>query len=105
VPGDALASHSPCGSETFPRLDDADIDYSDIPETTDEQWKGAVRGPVLPLKERTITLALDTEVYEWLQKEAKGNAYLVNFVLKREAQRTRRNKDLATDRKKAGNAN
>ena len=66
---------------------DSAIDYSNIPETTEADWKDAVRGPILPLEPHTVTLALDSEVYEWLQREGSAQAYQINFVLKREAQR------------------
>jgi len=89
-PSEPLSDESRRELSALADLPDSEIDFSDIPETTAEDWKGAVRGPRLPLESRTVTLALDDEVYEWLEREGKTQAYAINFLLKREAQRRKR---------------
>ena len=86
-PSEPLSEESRKELEALSRLPDSEIDTSDIPATTEADWKDAVRGPILPLEPHTVTLALDSEVYEWLQREGSAQAYQINFVLKREAQR------------------
>jgi uncharacterized protein (DUF4415 family) len=86
-PSEPLSEESRKELEALSHLPDSEIDYSDIPATTEADWKDAVRGPILPLEPHTITLALDAEVYEWLEREGNSQAYQINFVLKREAQR------------------
>jgi uncharacterized protein (DUF4415 family) len=97
IPGSSRAEGSLSELESLNNLTDEDIDFSDIPATTENDWKDAVRGPLLPLEKRTVTLALDAEVFEWLQREATNSAFLINFVLKREAQRVARRREKASD--------
>jgi uncharacterized protein (DUF4415 family) len=48
------------------------IDTSDIPELTDEQWAGAVRGRFYrPIKQQ-ITARLDADVLAWLKAGGAG---------------------------------
>ena len=88
-PSEPLSEESRKELEALSRLPDSEIDTSDIPATTEADWKDAVRGPILPLEPHTVTLALDAEVYEWLQQEGNSQAYQINLLLKREAQRQR----------------
>jgi uncharacterized protein (DUF4415 family) len=91
-PSEPLSEESRKELDALAKLPDSEIDFSDIPATTEADWEDAVRGPILPLEPHTVTLALDSEVYEWLQREGNAQAYKINFVLKREAQRRRQNK-------------
>jgi hypothetical protein len=87
IPGSPLSEESLRELEALKDLKGEDINFSDIPPTTEGDWKDAVRGPLMPLERRTVTLALDSEVFEWLEREGNDHAFLINFVLKREAQR------------------
>lgn len=63
---------------------DEDIDYSDIPPWTDEQWaKAVVRWPggAPPAKEQ-ITLRLDADVLEWFRARGKGYQTQINLLLR-----------------------
>lgn len=65
-------------------LRDEDIDFSDIPETTPEQWaKAIVRWPPggPPAKEQ-ITLRLDADVLEWFRARGKGYQTYINALLR-----------------------
>ena len=70
------------------------IDYSDIPESSDEQLGRMKRVGRPPLGDRTrqlIAIRLDADVLEQLRKEAKrrnvGYQTLINEVLARHARR------------------
>ncbi|HEX6860838.1 MAG TPA: BrnA antitoxin family protein [Caulobacteraceae bacterium] len=61
--------------ERLAALPDEEIDLSDIPEITDEQW--ATRRPgrhFRPIKER-VTIRLDADVLDWFKREAEGGRY------------------------------
>jgi len=63
---------------------DEDIDYSDIPATTPEQWaKAVVRWPVggPPAKEQ-ITLRVDADVLAWFRARGKGYQTHINALLR-----------------------
>lgn len=89
MPGRPFSPEDKARLEALAQMPDEDIDYSDIPETTEEDWKDAVRG-WLPLEKRMVTLALDAEVYEWIEQQGSANARTINFVLRRELQRQAR---------------
>ena len=71
-------------------MPDSEIDFSDIPAWTEEDFRNAVHGPWTEREPHTVTLHVDHEVAEWLKKSAKSHSYLINLVLKREAQREKR---------------
>jgi len=84
--------------ETLPRLTKADrarlkalanrpdseIDTSDIPEMTDEQWKHARRGHFYRPRKRQITARVDADVLDWLKSQGKGYQSRINAILRRE---------------------
>jgi uncharacterized protein (DUF4415 family) len=49
------------------------IDFSDIPCTTEADWKGAVRGDFKPIK-RSITIRLDADVLTYYRTRAITDA-------------------------------
>jgi len=51
---------------------DSEIDTSDIPETTDEQWKHARRGHFYRPRKRQITARVDADVLDWLKAQARA---------------------------------
>lgn len=63
---------------------DSEIDTSDIPELTEEQWKTAVRGRFYRPVKRQITARVDTDVLDWLQSQGKGYQSRINAILRRE---------------------
>lgn len=62
---------------------DEDIDYSDIPDTSDQDWSGAVRGKFYrPLKQQ-LTVRIDADVLEWLKSNGeKGYQKRLNAILR-----------------------
>jgi len=66
------------------RRPDSEIDTSDIPELTDEQFKNAVRGRFYrPIKQQ-ITARVDADVLAWLKSQGKGYQARMNAILRRE---------------------
>ncbi len=63
---------------------DYEIDFSDIPELTDEQLKNAVRGRFYRPVKKQVTARLDADVIDWLKKQGKGYQSRMNAILRRE---------------------
>ncbi len=63
---------------------DSEIDTSDIPEMTEEQWKNAVRGHFYRPRKRQITARVDADVLDWLKTQGKGYQSRINAILRRE---------------------
>ena len=63
---------------------DSEIDFSDIPELTEEQWKTAVRGNFYRPVKRQITARGDADVLEGLKAQGKGYQSRINAILRRE---------------------
>jgi len=70
---------------------DEEIDFSEIPRTTDKDWQEAVRGDFKPIK-RSITIRLDADVLTYYRARAiteapatradAGYQTLINQVLR-----------------------
>jgi uncharacterized protein (DUF4415 family) len=63
---------------------DSEIDFSDIPELTAEQWKKGIRGRFYRPIKRQITARVDADVLEWLKAQGKGYQSRINAILRRE---------------------
>jgi len=63
---------------------DSEIDFSDMPEMTDEQWKNAERGHFYRPVKRQITARVDADVLAWLKAQGKGYQSRINAILRRE---------------------
>ena len=63
---------------------DSEIDLSDIPELTEEDWKNAVRGKHYRPVKAQITAHLDKDVLAWLKAEGRGYQTRMNAILRRE---------------------
>ena len=63
---------------------DSEIDTSDIPEMTDEQWKNAKRGHFYRPRKLQITARVDADVLDWLKAQGKGYQSRINAILRRE---------------------
>jgi uncharacterized protein (DUF4415 family) len=63
---------------------DSQIDTSDIPEMTEEQWKNARRGHFYRPRKRQITARVDADVLDWLKAQGKGYQSRINAILRRE---------------------
>ncbi|MES2264192.1 MAG: BrnA antitoxin family protein [Pseudomonadota bacterium] len=59
-----------------------EIDFSDIPATTEQDWHGATRGKFYrPIKQQ-LTVRIDADVVEWLKSEGKGYQSRLNDILR-----------------------
>ena len=63
---------------------DSEIDFSDIPELTEEQWRTAERGHFYRPVKRQITARVDADVLAWLKAQGKGYQSRINAILRRE---------------------
>jgi uncharacterized protein (DUF4415 family) len=63
---------------------DGEIDTSDIPEMTEEQWQNARRGHFYRPRKRQITARVDADVLDWLKAQGKGYQSRINAILRRE---------------------
>jgi len=63
---------------------ESEIDTSDIPEMTEEQWKNAKRGHFYRPRKRQITARVDADVLDWLKSQGKGYQSRINAILRRE---------------------
>ena len=59
-------------------LTNEDIDYSDIPELTDDLFESAVFVPAKQL----VTIRLDADVVAWLKRNGKGYQSRTNKILR-----------------------
>jgi len=61
------------------KMQDEDIDYSDIPALDDEFFKNAeVRVP----PKQSVTMRLDSDVLEWFKSQGKGYQSRINKLLR-----------------------
>jgi uncharacterized protein (DUF4415 family) len=70
--------------EKLAAMSDEDIDLSDMPEITDEQWARAFRpGLGRPIKQ-PVTIRLDTDIVNWFKAQAGDRPYQteINRVLR-----------------------
>ena len=70
----------PLTREELASLKDEDIDFSDIPEITDEQFKNAVL--VHPDNKTQLTLRLDPTVVLWFKSQGPKYQTRMNAVLR-----------------------
>ena len=59
-----------------------EIDFSDLPATSEQDWRGAVRGKFYrPIKQQ-LTVRIDADVVEWLKSQGKGYQGRLNDILR-----------------------
>ena len=62
---------------------DAEIDYSDIPDASGQDWSGAVRGRFYRPVKRQLTVRIDADVLAWLKNDGeKGYQKRLNAILR-----------------------
>ena len=81
-PGTALTEEERAELEALKNRPDSEIDFSDIPEWTDEMWKRAVRGRLYRPVKLAVSLRLDADVLAWLKKDGQGYQTRVNQMLR-----------------------
>jgi len=70
--------------EALAAMPDEEIDFSDIPEATEDFWKNAVRNPFFRPTKKSTTLRIDSDVLAWLKGQGKGYQSKINAILRRE---------------------
>ena len=69
--------------ERVDAMKDIDIDLTDIPEITPEQFaKAVLRRGLKPIKKRQLTLRLDSDVVEWFKLQGRGYQTQMNALLR-----------------------
>jgi len=63
-------------------MPDSEIDYSDIPETTPEEWRDAKVGAFYRPTKQQLTVRLDSDVLTWLKAKGKGYQTKINDLLR-----------------------
>ena len=65
-------------------MGDEEIDLSDLPEVSPEQFaRAVVRKGLKPVQNKTqITLRIDTDVLNWFKNQGKGYQTNINSLLK-----------------------
>jgi uncharacterized protein (DUF4415 family) len=62
---------------------DSEIDLSDIPELTAEDFRNAVRGKYYRPNKAQVTTKLDADIIAWLKAGGKGYQTRMNAILRR----------------------
>jgi len=79
-----LTEEQIAGLKALAARPDSEIDTSDIPVMTDEQWKKAVRRDLYRPVKLQVTARLDADVLAWLKAQGKGYQSRINAILRRE---------------------
>jgi uncharacterized protein (DUF4415 family) len=61
---------------------DSEIDFSDIPATTEKDWLNPEHGRFYKPVKRQLTVSLDDDVLEWLKGQGDDYRTRVNEVLR-----------------------
>ena len=70
--------------DTLAAKPDSEIDFSDIPEATEEFWKNAKRGVFYRPTKKSTSVRIDSDVLAWLRAQGKGYQSRINAILRRE---------------------
>jgi uncharacterized protein (DUF4415 family) len=60
----------------------SEIDFSDVPATTERDWRGAERGKLYRPVKRQLTVRIDADVIEWLKSQGRGYQSRLNEILR-----------------------
>ena len=61
---------------------ESEIDFSDLPATTESDWQGARRGQFYRPVKKQLTVRIDADVLEWLKSQGKGYQRRLNAILR-----------------------
>jgi uncharacterized protein (DUF4415 family) len=61
---------------------DSEIDFSDIPELTEDFWRNAKPSPFYRPVKKQVTVRLDSDVIAWLRKKGAGYQTRMNELLR-----------------------
>jgi len=68
--------------EYLVNMPDEEIDFSDIPETTEAMWKNAVVGKFYRPIKKQVTVRIDADILAWLQSSGAGYQTRLNQLLR-----------------------
>jgi uncharacterized protein (DUF4415 family) len=79
-----ISSKSETDLQRLERTNDEDIDLSDCPEITPEQFAKAVVRQGLPVNKNKaqVTLRIDSDVLEWFKSQGRGYQTQINSLLR-----------------------
>jgi uncharacterized protein (DUF4415 family) len=79
-----ISSKSETDWERLDTMTDEEIDLSDCPEITPEQFANAVvrRGLPAPKNKAQVTLRIDSDVLEWFKSQGRGYQTQINSLLR-----------------------
>lgn len=79
-----ISSKSQTDWQRLDAMSDEDIDLSDCPEVTPEQFAKAVVRRVLPTAKNKaqVTLRIDSDVLEWFKSQGRGYQTHINALLR-----------------------
>ena len=61
---------------------ESEIDFSDLPATTEHDWQDARRGQFYRPVKKQLTVRIDADVLEWLKSQGKGYQRRLNAILR-----------------------
>lgn len=61
---------------------ESEIDFSDLPATSERGWSSAARGKFYRPIKRQLTVRIDADVLEWLRSQGKGYQSRLNDILR-----------------------
>lgn len=61
---------------------ESSIDLSDVPATSAQDWRGAVRGKFYRPVKQQLTVRIDADVLEWLKSQGRGYQSRLNEILR-----------------------
>jgi uncharacterized protein (DUF4415 family) len=61
---------------------ESEIDFSDIPASSEGDWKDAVRGKFYRPVKKQLTVRIDADVLEWLKSQGNGYQSRMNSILR-----------------------
>lgn len=73
-------SKSKTNFEALRKMDDSEINYTDIPETTEDFWKDAKL--FMPSDKVHLSLRLDEDIVKFFKIQGRGYQTRINSVLK-----------------------
>jgi uncharacterized protein (DUF4415 family) len=80
--GDFMNTKADKEWEYLVNMPDEEIDFSDIPETTEAMWKNAVVGKFYRPIKKQVTVRIDADILAWLQSAGTGYQTRLNQLLR-----------------------
>ena len=68
--------------EALKKMSDEDIDFSDIPKTSEQDWENAEIGKFYRPRKESVSARIDADVMQWLRSKGKGHLTRMNEVLR-----------------------